>query len=208
VRNAQSAALRGQPTGALVQDDDRLFLVVAVPVRDGDRVSGAVTAGYRLTDDIARDLANLARCEVALVVNGRVVATSLRERMGASAEPLVVATMAAPGVRPDVLDVGGREYVAGVFPLSPELPGGDAVRLLVLSGLGRHAAVRGRSRSRSSPAWRWWSLVGGVFLKPSPERLLRDIATAATGSPPHPISAAARARVMPRPPRWPRRSTP
>ncbi len=183
VRNAQSAALRGQPTGALVQDDDRLFLVVAVPVRDGDRVSGAVTAGYRLTDDIARDLANLARCEVALVVNGRVVATSLRERMGASAEPLVVATMAAPGVRPDVLDVGGREYVAGVFPLSPELPGGDAVRLLVLSDWAATQRFVDALEVRFAIAGvvaLLLSLVGGVFLSRHLSRPLRDIATAAT----------------------------
>ena len=89
MRNAQSAALRGQPTGALVQDEDRLFLVVSVPVRERERVAGVFTAGYRLTDDIARDLARLARCEVALVVNGDVVATSLRDRMGANVEPLV-----------------------------------------------------------------------------------------------------------------------
>ncbi|MCC6990244.1 MAG: hypothetical protein IT181_14660, partial [Acidobacteria bacterium] len=52
VRNAQSLALRGQATGALVQDADRLFLVVSVPVRDRDRVAGTFTAGYPLTDDI------------------------------------------------------------------------------------------------------------------------------------------------------------
>ena len=183
VRSAQSLALRGQATGALVQDADRLFLVVSVPVRDRDRVAGTFTAGYPLTDDIARDLANLARCEVALVVNGRVVATSLRDRIGADAEPLVVATMAAPGVRPDVLDVGGREYVAGVFPLSPELPGGDAVRLLVLSDWASTQRFVDALEVRFAIAGvvaLLLSLVGGVFLSRHLSRPLRDIATAAT----------------------------
>ncbi len=183
VRNAQTRALRGQPTGALVQDNDRLFLTVSVPVHDGSRVAGTLTAGYPLTDDIARDLANLARCEVALVVNGRVVATSLRDRMGASAEPLVMATMAAPGVRDDVLDVGGREYVAGVFPLSPELPGGDAVRLLVLSDWASTQRFVDALEVRFAIAGvvaLLLSLAGGVFLSRHLSRPLRDIATAAT----------------------------
>ncbi len=183
VRNAQTRALRGQPTGALVQDDSRLFLAVSVPVRDGERVAGTFTAGYPLTDDVARDLANLARCEVALVVNGQLVATSLRERLGAGAEPLVVATMAAPGVRPDVLDVGGREYVAGVFPLSPDLPGGDAVRLLVLSDWASTQRFVDALEIRFAIAGvvaLLLSLVGGVFLSRHLSRPLRDIATAAT----------------------------
>lgn len=183
VRNAQAAAQRGTPTGALVQEGDALHLVVAVPVRERDTVLGTLTAGYRLTDDIARDLANLARCEVALVVHGRVVATSLRERMGQNAEALVLATMSAPGVKADVLEVGGRQYVAGVFPLEPELPGGDAVRLLVLSDWAATQQFVDTLEVRFAIAGvvaLLLSLVGGVFLSRHLSRPLRDIATAAT----------------------------
>ena len=183
VRSAQAAALRGQPASALVQIDDRLFLAVSVPVREGEAVVGTFTTGHLLTDEIAGELASLARSEVALVVNGRVVATSLRDRMGASAEPLVTATMAAPGVRDDVLDVGGREYVAGVFPLSPELPGGDAVRLLVLSDWASTQRFVDALEVRFAVAGvvaLLLSLVGGVFLSRHLSRPLRDIATAAT----------------------------
>ncbi len=183
VRNAQSAALDGTPTGALVPEGDRLFLVVSVPVRDGERVVGTLTAGYRLTDSIARDLANLARCEVALVAHGRIVATSLRERMGQSADALVLATMAAPGVQDHALDVAGRQYVAGVFPLRSNLPGGDAVRLLVLSDWAATQQFVDALEVRFFVAGAvalLLSLLAGVFLSRNLSRPLRDIATAAS----------------------------
>ncbi len=183
MRNAQSTALRSQPTGALVPDGDGLFLVVSVPVRERGRTLGVLTAGYRLTDVIARDLANLARCEVVLVVHGQVVATSLRERMGENADLLVRATMAAPGVKDDALEVGGRQYVAGVFPLRQDLPGGDAVRLLVLSDWAATQQFVDTLQVRfffAGVVALVLSLVGGVFLSQHLSRPLRDIATAAT----------------------------
>ena len=183
VRNAQSKALHGEATGALVPDGDGLFLVVSVPVRERERTLGTLTAGYRLTDVIARDLANLARCEVVLVVHGRVVATSLRALMGESSDMLVKATMASPGVKDDALEVGGRQYVAGVFPLRQDLPGGDAVRLLVLSDWAATEqfvdALQGRFFIAGVVAL-VLSLLGGVFLSRHLSRPLRDIATAAT----------------------------
>ena len=57
VRNAQHAALSGGPTGALVQDGPRLYLVVSVPAREGDAAVGTLTVGHRITNDIAAELA-------------------------------------------------------------------------------------------------------------------------------------------------------
>ncbi|MEP7116861.1 MAG: EAL domain-containing protein [Acidobacteriota bacterium] len=183
VRDAQHTALRGQPTGALVQDQERLFLVVSVPARAGNRVLGTLTAGYQLTDEIATDLARLARCEVALVAHGRVVATSLRAQMTQNADAVVRATLDGPGVRPDVLVMGDRQYVGGVFPLESSLPGGDNVRLLVLSDWAATQqfidALRGRFALAGVVAVAL-SLIGGVFLAHHLSRPLRDIATAAT----------------------------
>jgi len=183
VRDAQRAARDGRARGALVQDGDRLFLAVSVPVRAGDQVLGTLTVGYPLTDDIAGELARLARAEVALVVSGQVVATSLAQGAGRNTDALVLATMTAAGVKPDVLDLGERQYVAGVFPLKPGLPGGDSGRLLVLSdwaatqqfidGLQVRFALAGIVALALS-------LVGGVFLSRHLSRPLRDIATAAT----------------------------
>ena len=182
VRDAQHAAVDGRPTGALVQDQGQLFLVVAVPVRVGKDILGALTAGYRLTDDIAGDLARLARCEVALVVSGHVVATSLAKD-GRDDAALMLATMSAPGVKPDVLTMADRQYIAGVFPLKPGIPGGDTGRLLVLSNWAATQqfidTLRGRFALAGVVALAL-SLVGGVFLSRHLSRPLRDIATAAT----------------------------
>ena len=183
VRDAQRAARAGRASGALVQDGARLFLAVAVPARAGDQVLGTLTVGYPLTDDIAGELARLARAEVALVVNGQVVATSLAQGEGRNVEALVLATMTAAGVKPDVLDLGTRQYVAGVFPLKPDLPGGDTGRLLVLSDWAATQQFLDGLQVRFALAGivaLALSLVGGVFLSRHLSRPLRDIATAAT----------------------------
>ena len=180
VRDAQHAARGGRPTGALVQDRDQLFLVVSVPARAGDEVLGTLTAGFPVTDAIAADLARVARCEVVLVVNGHVVATSL-PKGGLDQGTLVRATMTRPGVKADVI-LNEQAYVAGVFPLMPGIPGGDAGRLLALSNwaateqfvdsLRRPFALAGLVALALSAA-------GGVFLSRHLSRPLRDIATAA-----------------------------
>ena len=183
VRDAQRAARGGRPSGSLVQDGDRLFLAVSVPARAADQVLGTLTVGYPLTDDIAGELARLARSEVALVVSGHVVATSLAQGAGRNVEALVRATMTAAGVKPDVLNLGERQYVAGVFPLKPDLPGGDTGRLLVLSDWAatqRFIDELGVRFALAGIVALALSLLGGVFLSRHLSRPLRDIASAAT----------------------------
>ena len=183
VRDAQHTARGGRPTGALVQEQTRLYVVVSVPAQAGDDVVGTLTAGYRLTDDIAAELARLARCEVALVVNGEVVATSLANEPGRDVEAIRLVTMDAPGLKSDILRMGGRQYIAGVFPLMPDVPGGDTGRLLVLSDWAPTQEFIDTLRARfalAGVAALVLSLVGGVFLSRHLSRPLRDIATAAT----------------------------
>ncbi len=181
VRDAQHTASSGRATGALVHDKDQLFLVVSVPARAGTEVLGTLTAGFHMTDDIAADLARVARCEVVLVINGHVVATSLAKG-GLDEDALVRATMTTPGVKPDVLDLSGQHFVAGVFPLMPGIPGGDAGRLLALSNW---AATEQFLDSLQAPfalaglVALLLSIAGGVFLSRHLSRPLRDIATAA-----------------------------
>ena len=182
VRDAQHAARGGRASGAMVQDQSRLFIVVAVPAMVGDEIAGTMTVGYHLTDQIATDLARLARCEVALVVNNEVVAASLSRDAGRDDETLRLATMAAPGVKSDILEMAGRQYVAAVFPVLPGVPGGDAGRLLVLSDWALTQQFIDTLRSRfalAGIAALALSLVGGVFLSRHLSRPLRDIATAA-----------------------------
>ncbi len=182
VRDAQHAARGGRAAGALVPDGARLFLAVSVPARDADAVVGTLTSGYLLTDEMTAELAALARCDVALVVNGQVVATSLASGVGRDDEALRLATMAAPGLKPDVLEMAGRQYIAAVFPLMPDVPGGDAGRLLVLSDWALTQQFIDTLRTRfalAGIAALALSLVGGVFLSRHLSRPLRDIATAA-----------------------------
>ena len=93
---------------------------------------------------------------------------------------------------------GGSTWPA-VFPLKPDMPGGDAGRLLVLSdwaadaAVHRHAACALRAgRRRRAGLCR---CVGGVFLSRHLSRPLRDIATAADRNcRRQPLAAAAGAR--------------
>lgn len=180
IRDAQHAAASGRSTGALVQRGDKLFLAVSVPARANDDVIGTLTVGHHLTSDLAREMARIARCELAFVVHNRVVASSLGD--GVNQDALVLATMTAPGRRSEVLDVGDRQFVAAVYPVKAGLPGGDAVRLLVLTdwaatdsflaGLGIRFAIAGVVALMLS-------LAGGVLLSRHLSRPLQDVAAAA-----------------------------
>ena len=119
---------------------------------------------------------------MALVVGGTVVATSLAPGAGRDVDALVRATMTAPGLKPEVLSMGERQYVAGAFPLKPDIPGGDAGRLLVLSDWAQTQKFIDTLRDRFFLAGivaLILSLLGGVFLSRHLNRPLRDIATAA-----------------------------
>ncbi|MEZ5293690.1 MAG: EAL domain-containing protein [Vicinamibacterales bacterium] len=182
MRDAQHRALSGTSTGALVPRGNDLYLASAVPVRLDGRVAGTLVVGSRITDDVVREMARLARVDLALVVHGRPVAASFASGSAIDADGLARATMTAEGVRDDALTLGGRQFVAGVFPLERNLPGGDDVQLLVLSdwastqrfldGLSVRFAVAGLVALALA-------LAGGVLLSRHLTRPLRDIATAA-----------------------------
>ena len=182
MRDAQHAARGGRATGAMVQFGPRLFVVVSVPARVGEEIVGTLTVGYQLTDLMATGLARLARCEMALVVNNEIVAASLPRDADGDDDGLRRASMAAPGVKPDIVDLAGRQYIAAVFPVLPGVPGGDAGRLLVLSDWALTQQFIDTLRSRfalAGVAALALSLIGGVFLSRHLSRPLREIATAA-----------------------------
>jgi predicted signal transduction protein with EAL and GGDEF domain len=183
VRDLQHRAATGQPARGLVQSGDRLYLVAAAPATVDGRVVATLTLGEHITNDVAAELARLARCEVTLVVNGHVVATSLGGVATPHADELVRATMAAPGVRADAVRLDTRQYVAGVFTLMPDVPGGDAGHLLLLSDWALTQqfidALGGRFALIGALAL-LLSLGGGVYLSRQLSRPLADIATAAT----------------------------
>ncbi|MEZ5415934.1 MAG: EAL domain-containing protein [Vicinamibacterales bacterium] len=183
VRDAQHRAARGRMSGALVSDGQTLFLTVAVPAFQEGRVAATLTMGVPLTDDLTTELARLVRAEAVLVANGRIAAASLSALPSRASDALVRATMAAPGVSADALELDGREYVSAVFPLLPGVPGGDAVQLLLLSdwalterfvdGLSGRFLIVGLVALALA-------LAGGVALSRHLSRPLRDIARAAS----------------------------
>ena len=183
VRDLQHRAASGRTARGVVQSGDQLYLVAAAPAMVGGRLAATLTIGERITNDVAAELARLARCEVTLVMNGHVVATSLGAVATRHLDTLVTATMTAPGVRTDAVQLDARQYVAGVFTLMPDVPGGDAGHLLLLSDWALTQqfidALGGRFALVGALAL-LLSLGGGVFISRQLSRPLSDIATAAS----------------------------
>jgi signal transduction histidine kinase len=101
-------ALAGRTFEGLLGADDGIYQVVAVPVRDGDRVAGAIVAGFAVGDTLLANLEDMTNSLVALWspsvaevsnrarpvfgdIAGRIVVTPGRAtRLETSAGPYVV----------------------------------------------------------------------------------------------------------------------
>ena len=177
------AAGRGTPGTSVVWRGDELFLVVSAPARFADEMLGTLTAGYRLTDGLAKELARLAQCEVVLIAGTRLSATSLRNPAHIDAARLVGEVASAPfGMLPDVRRIGDHEYVGGVFPLDPSADGTLGGRLLLLADWQPTQLFVDRLRERflmGGLVVFAVALVGGVMFSRRVSRPLRDIAAAA-----------------------------
>jgi diguanylate cyclase (GGDEF)-like protein len=177
-------ATTGTTSGSIVEHAGQLYLVVSVPARFAAEILGTLTVGYVLNDDLARQLARVARCDVALATQGRITATSLGEPARAEAELLLsAATTRGLGVLPDLQRLNGRRYVAGTFALRPDGAGDGTGRLLLLADWQPTQAFIDRLRTRLSATGfvvLAVSLLGGVAFSRRLSRPMRDIATAAT----------------------------
>ncbi|MGE0814670.1 MAG: putative bifunctional diguanylate cyclase/phosphodiesterase [Vicinamibacterales bacterium] len=176
-------ALAGEPGGQIVHHDGALYVIVAVPARFADEVLGALAFGYRVSDEVVRQLARGARCEAVIIAGGAVVASSLA-RAAASAEALVEAASAgSPTVLPDLWTLGARRFVTGVFAVARPDQGGDAGRLILLSDWQPTQEFIDRLRDRfalAGIAILFLSLVGGSMYSHRLSQPLRDIAAAAS----------------------------
>jgi GGDEF domain-containing protein len=127
-------AQAGTNTRTLADHDQELFLLVSVPVRFADEILGTLTAGYRLTDRLAGEIASLARCEVILLSGDRAAATSLDAAALADASALVTDAAAGPfGIFPNLRPLGDHRYVGGVFPLTRDAHTSSVGRLVLLA---------------------------------------------------------------------------
>ena len=128
-----AASMAGQPSREVAVVGDRLYLVVAEPARFAEETLGTLIVGYALDDAVARQIAQINRCEVNLVVGDRLVASSLTGNQRATLATLIAkGESLATGSAARVEGLGGSEYIAGAFPLSPGGDGSGEGRLVLL----------------------------------------------------------------------------
>jgi signal transduction histidine kinase/CheY-like chemotaxis protein len=127
------AALAGDPSRNILPIDDRVFLVVSEPARFAEEVLGTLTVGYALDDAIAKRLAGITHCDVNLVANGHLYASSLDPTNRTALQALVAdETSLRDGVSPVLQSVGAGTYAVGAFPLTAGPQNPRAVRLVLL----------------------------------------------------------------------------
>jgi predicted signal transduction protein with EAL and GGDEF domain len=176
-------AQAGRTASAVVPRGDELYLAVAVPARFAEETLGTVTVGYRITDELATELARLARCEVVVLAGDRVAASSLGASRESEARRLAAQVSVGPsGVRNGLVSLPDRQFVAGAFALEPKGESLDAGRLVLLSDWQptREFVAQLRSRFLAGGLVVFvLALGGGLIFSRSVSRPLRDIADAA-----------------------------
>lgn len=182
---AVDGALAGTSAGRIVEHDGGFYLTVSVPARFAEEVLGSLTLGYRLTNELAQQLARLAQCEAVLVFEERVLATSLGDRATTlDTKALVALARAAPAdVLAQLQPIAGRDYVAGSYPIGTPTLGGEAGRLVLLSDwqpTQRFIDSLHRRFAMTGLVVLGVSLVVGALSSRRVSRPLRDIAAAAT----------------------------
>jgi len=114
-------ARRGRSVDDVVPLTSALYLLVSEPARFADEVLGTMTAGYKLDDRVARDLALVTQTEVNLVCPGhRLCGSSL----AATERDALAAALSTGGVgsntnTPTLRQIGRAQYVSAVYPLLP-----------------------------------------------------------------------------------------
>jgi signal transduction histidine kinase/ActR/RegA family two-component response regulator len=132
---AIAAAGAGQSHRAIVAVDGRLSLVVTEPARFASEVLATLTAGYQLDDAVADELAVTTRCDVNLIANQRLSASSLPLKQRENLVDLLAGHPDALGrLRQDanLREIGTAHYVSGVYPLHPDAGAASAGTLVLL----------------------------------------------------------------------------
>jgi len=177
-------ARSGFSSSGIVTRSNDLFLAVSTPARFSDEVLGTLTFGYQVTDDLAWELARLAHCDVVVLINDKVAASSLgRERQQDVATLAADASATGFGVHDGLYRLGGRTFVAAAFPLQADGAAGSAGRLVVLADWQPTQEFVDRLRNRflvGGLAAFAVALGVGLSFSRSVSRPLRDIAVAAS----------------------------
>jgi PAS domain S-box-containing protein len=121
---ALAAAIQGATAGQSRRDivpiDGKLILITSEPAKfAAAEVLGTVTFGFPLDDQVARQLAQIARADINLVSGNHLAGSSL----GTEERKIVASLLAAGslgrarGISPEVRTIGTRRFIEGTFPL-------------------------------------------------------------------------------------------
>jgi PAS domain S-box-containing protein len=129
-----SAARSGRSASEIVTMGGALFLVVAEPARFAEEILGTLTVGFRLDDDVARELAVVTHGEVSFVCGGaRLCGSSLAPETRAALAGLLDAGRASfggVGDSPVLRQIGRTSYVGALYSLRPNAPAESGLVLL------------------------------------------------------------------------------
>ncbi len=195
----QSAVAVNQAAAGEAQVDTigigtKLYKVIALPVRVGDRATGETTTsvltyGVEVPPEEAREIQQLTRSQILFVTGGKVLASSIgrpafESQLAARFDDLVAEDSSANSAKTTELSLGGGHYLcqAGYFP---SLSGDKKLGYILLSSYyGQSAAVLQKTQQMllavgflgiAFSTLVVWFLVGRVT---QPLRRLRDSAEA------------------------------
>ena len=132
VAQARGEAGAGKASRRVTAIGGVLYLVVAEPARFADEVLGSIVVGFVLDDAVTRELAAITRCDVSLVANGSLIATSLGSSSRRALDALVGTGSLAVGGTPSLRAFDHAEYVAAAYPLDHDVDPGIDSRLVLL----------------------------------------------------------------------------
>jgi PAS domain S-box-containing protein len=126
------SARAGHASHDIVSLADGLFLVVSEPAMFAEEVLGTITAGYKLDDAVAAELALETHCEVNLVCAGnRLCGSSLPTADRPALMALIASGLDAVSHEP-VQAVGAATFFSGIYPLSGTRAGTEGAGLVLL----------------------------------------------------------------------------
>ena len=184
VRASINEATAGRPHRAIVDLDNRLFLIVSEPAQFADETLGTLTVGLALDDAVARRLAAVTRSDVNIVAGRRLSASSLTGADRMALDRLLSAGdwLSRLGTLDAIQQVGDGQYVIGVFPLSAGNAGGASGRLVLLQNWRPTQQFVDEVRRRlltAGAAIFVLAVGGGVLFSRRMSRPLEDLAAAA-----------------------------
>jgi PAS domain S-box-containing protein len=126
------SARAGHASRQIVSMADSLFLVVSEPAMFADEVLGTITAGYKLDDTVAAELALETHCEVNLVCAGNRLCGSSLPPADRPALMSLIASGFDTASQDPVRKVGSAWFFSGIYPLSGTRAGTEGAKLVLL----------------------------------------------------------------------------